>query len=80
MYKYWKYINNINIINDNIKKFNDSNNIKIMFTPENDEEINQFLNDIKTFGKILKKDDIVILSSIIIILFIKRFYKLKKNK
>ena len=51
-----------------------------MFTPENDEEINQFLNDIKTFGKILKQDDIVILSSIIIILFIKRFHKLKKNK
>ena len=41
----------INIINENINKCNDLEYIKIRFTPE--EEINQLLEKINTFGKII---------------------------
>ena len=46
-----KYINDINI---NIKKNNLNNNKNIRFTPE-ENDINIFLEKIKTFGKINKK-------------------------
>ena len=42
----------INKINENIKKCNISDISKIKFYPEKEEEINIFLNHIKTFGEI----------------------------
>ena len=44
-------IKTINYINKNMEKFN-SNNLKIHFSPENKEEINKLIEDIKCFGKI----------------------------
>jgi len=44
-------IEDINIINKNIKKFNTNKNIEIQFTPK-EERINEFLENIKIFGKI----------------------------
>ena len=42
----------MNIINDNIKKFNNGNNLKIRFLPEEEYIINNFLKEITNFGKI----------------------------
>ena len=44
-------IKDINIINDNIKKCNNSNDIKIKFIPE-EEGVNNFIKNIKTFGEL----------------------------
>ena len=44
-------INNINIINDNINKFNENHEIKIDFSPK-DNQFDIFLDTIKQFGKI----------------------------
>ena len=49
-------INDINIINCNIKKYNDIKKNLIFIPEEND--INSFINTIKTFGKIEEEDDI----------------------
>ena len=48
-------IQNINKINENMQKCN-SVNINIQFTPENEEEINKFLEEIKTFGNVYYYD------------------------
>ena len=48
-------INKINSINENLEKCNKSNNLIIQFNPEKESEINNFLETIKTFGKIRKK-------------------------
>jgi hypothetical protein len=45
-------INNINLINDKIKSYKNDNNLKINFYPDNEIEINLFLEKIKMFGKI----------------------------
>ena len=45
-------IKDINIVKENIKKCNDSNLIKIHFYPKVENEINIFIESIKTFGKI----------------------------
>ena len=44
-------IKEINIINENIKKYNINKDTKFQFNPE-EEEINDFLEKIKSFGKI----------------------------
>ena len=44
-------IKDINIINEAIEKFNSTNN-KILFYPDNENEINDFINQIKQFGNI----------------------------
>ena len=44
-------IKDIIIINDNIKKCNNSNDIKIKFIPE-EEGVNNFIKNIKIFGKL----------------------------
>ena len=45
-------IKDINIINDNIKKLNNGNNLKIRFLPEEDNKINNLLTTITNFGEI----------------------------
>ena len=50
-----KNIEDINIINKNIKKLNSKNNINIKISLE-EKEINDFLQEIKSFGKILNND------------------------
>ena len=45
-------IKEINQINEKIKKCNLNQNIKIKFYPEEEDEINKFLEIIKTFGNI----------------------------
>ena len=45
-------INEIKKINENIKKYNDSNNLNIRFKPMKEEEITKYLENIKNFGKI----------------------------
>ena len=58
-------IQNINIINDNIKKYNNNNNnINIQFSPEEDKQINSFLEKIKNFGEI--NTDKLLINSLII--------------
>ena len=52
MYFNWNNINNINLINEKIKKSNNYINIKLKFIPEDDDEINEFLENIQKFGKI----------------------------
>lgn len=47
-------INDIYIMNDNIKKNNNSINKKIYFNPQEDNELNEFLEKIKNFGIINK--------------------------
>ena len=49
-------INDINIINENITKYN-SIKVDIKFMPE-ENNINSFINTIKTFGRIEKEEDI----------------------
>ena len=46
------YIEKIKVINQNIKKCNLNNNLKFKFYPEEDNEINNFLETIKSFGRI----------------------------
>ena len=48
-----KYINDINIIENEVKKYNLKNNSNIKFSPE-ENEINSFINKIKNFGRIYK--------------------------
>ena len=45
-------IKEINLINESIKKSNNSNNVKIVFLPEENKEINRLLDTIKNFGEI----------------------------
>ena len=45
-------IEEINFINEKIEKYNSNNDIKISFVPEENREIENFLEIIKTFGKI----------------------------
>ena len=45
-------IKNINIINENIKKYNSFNDFKMRFLPEKDDEIKKIIDIIKTFGDI----------------------------
>ena len=47
-------IKKIDTINENVKKYNNLNNIKINFYPENESDINDFYEIIKNFGKICK--------------------------
>jgi len=46
----------INYINKNIENYN-LNNLKIQFFPDNEEEINKLIEDIKCFGKISSNDN-----------------------
>ena len=45
-------IEEINIINKNIKKNNESQNFEIMFYPDKEKDINEFIEKIKKFGYI----------------------------
>ena len=45
-------IKEINVVNENIKKCKNSDDLKIRFFPEEEKEINKFLNIIKSFGKV----------------------------
>ena len=45
-------IEEINIIDKNIKKNNDSHNFEIMFYPDKEKDINEFIEKIKKFGYI----------------------------
>ena len=45
-------IEEINIINQNIKKNNESQNFEIMFYPDKEKDINEFIEKIKKFGYI----------------------------
>ena len=45
-------IEEINIINKNIKKNNESQNFEIMFYPDKEKDINEFIEKIKKFGDI----------------------------
>ena len=59
-------IEEINIINKNIKKNNESQNFEIMFYPDKEKDINEFIEKIKKFGYISNStifDDSVIISS-----------------
>ena len=47
-------IKKIDLINENIQKFNKLNNIKINFYPEEESDINDFYEIINNFGKISK--------------------------
>ena len=47
-----KNISEIKIINENIKKVKNFNNLQIKFIPEKEEETSEFLEIIKKFGKI----------------------------
>ena len=48
-------INEINKINDEIKKCKLNSDLEIVFEPEEDNKINNLLDNIKSFGNILKK-------------------------
>ena len=48
-------IKDIKNVNENIKKCNNTNNLEIIFSPEEDG-INKFLEDIKVFGKLNNYD------------------------
>ena len=50
-------IKDINLINKNIKQCNNFNKIEIKFFPEEENEINQFLATIKSFGKLDYEND-----------------------
>lgn len=52
-------IKEINIINEKIEKCNSNGNAKINFIPEDNEEINKFLNTIKMFGKITDSENLI---------------------
>ena len=51
-----KNIDNINKINKDLKEYN-SKKINFKFIPEEDEKINEFINSIKSFGKLTNIDD-----------------------
>ncbi len=51
------------MINDNIDKLKEFENIKIIFVPGNNS-LNNFINNIKHFGSIFKNLDSVILANI----------------
>ena len=58
-------IKNIMEINDNIKKCKNSESKKIDFFPKDEKSINNFLNNIKKFGKFYDEEDDIINSLII---------------
>ena len=60
-------INEINTLKENINKYNNSDEVKIIFFPKEDEEpqLKQLLKTIKNFGKIYKNNDLFLVSSII---------------
>ena len=58
-------IKNINRINENIIRYN-CYKLKIKFEPENDEEINRFLETFKIFGKIIQENNSKKFDSLII--------------
>ena len=47
-----KNIEEINILNESLKNLNTSKELKFVFNPENEEEINNFLKIIKSFGEL----------------------------
>ena len=49
-------IKDINIINEKIENYNNPMNSKITFLPEDKNEINNFINIIKSFGRIINCD------------------------
>ena len=51
-------INAINFINKHLKNINNTNNLEINFIPEEDNEINELLEIIKTFGKLYENNKI----------------------
>ena len=57
-------IKEINLMNENIQKSNNWNLFEILFSPE-EEGINTFLNNVKTFGKVICSEKNKIKSSII---------------
>ena len=59
-------IREITKINENKKNFENFDNIKIIFSPEEDSEINKYLLTIKTFGKIINNEIGFILDSLIV--------------
>jgi len=50
-------INKINLLNENMQKCNNFKNIKIIFFPKEEGEINKFIENIKSFGEIRIKND-----------------------
>ena len=59
-------ISNINIINESIKKFENSNDLKIKFNPE-EIYIQKFLKSIKEFGEIISENNLNIFDNSLII-------------
>ena len=57
----------INKIQDKIKKFDYLNNLKIMFSPDNDKDISLFLDNITNFGKIYHYEKALIFDNSLII-------------
>ena len=49
----------INIINDNIKKYNINKNIKIIYNIK-EEDINNMINNLNNFGEIITEDNLYI--------------------
>ena len=45
-------INEINMISENIEKFNNMNDLEVKFSPPNEYQLNDILDTIKNFGKI----------------------------
>ena len=50
-------INKIHSLNENMQKCNNFRNIKIIFFPNEEEEINKFIANIKSFGEVKIKND-----------------------
>ena len=78
-------ISKINIINESIKKYNDSIHLDLKFNPDNEEEIKEFLEKIKTFGYIRNNNIFLKQKSLICtenkeINFISKFLKKIKPK
>ena len=59
-------INNANIINESIKKFENSKDLKIKFNPE-ENDIQKFLKSIKEFGEIISENNLNFLEKSLII-------------
>ena len=59
-------INNANIINESIKKFENSKDLKIKFNPE-ENDIQKFLKSIKEFGEIISENNLNIFENSLII-------------
>ena len=68
-------IKDIDLINDNIDKLKEFENIKIIFVPENNS-LNNFINNIKHFGSIFKLDSVILTN----IEDIDLFYKLISSR